>query len=42
MQSKGYKVFRPLPMSDFEIACYLMSKGYEVIAPDKDECLKAV
>jgi len=37
MQSKGYRVFIPLPLSDLDIACYLMSHGYEVTYPDKDE-----
>jgi hypothetical protein len=41
MQSKGYKVFRPLPISDFEIACYLMSKGFDVVSPDQEDIKNA-
>jgi hypothetical protein len=36
MQSKGYKVFRPMRISDLDIACYLMSKGYVVFLTDKE------
>jgi hypothetical protein len=41
MQSKGHRVFRPIHVSDYEIACHLMKKGYVVELSGGDENLQS-